>query len=131
MRFDPRCREYGYEDALLGLVMKEQGLTLVHIDNPLIHTGLDTSREFLMKTEAAMRTLTRLTGTMQEANGVARLYDRLAKWRLAGVLRGVFRLVRPLLRRNLLGRRPNLFLFQLYKLGYYASLRPHHLQGMR
>ena len=83
--------------------MKEQGLTLVHIDNPLIHTGLDTSREFLMKTEAAMRTLTRLTGTMQEANGVARLYDRLAKWRLAGVLRGVFRLVRPLLRRNLLG----------------------------
>lgn len=131
LRFDPRCREYGYEDALLGLVMKEQGLTLVHIDNPLIHTGLDTSREFLMKTEAAMRTLTRLTGTMQEANGVARLYDRLAKWRLAGVLRGVFRLVRPLLRRNLLGRRPNLFLFQLYKLGYYASLRPHHLQGMR
>ena len=51
LRFDPRCREYGYEDALLGLVMKEQGLTLVHIDNPLIHTGLDTSREFLMKTE--------------------------------------------------------------------------------
>lgn len=125
LRFDTRCREYGYEDALFGLMLRERGLTLKHIDNPLIHTGIDTNESFLKKTEASMRTLHRLKGPMQEASGTSRLFNTLRKLRLDGLFRLSFRLVRPIIVRNLLGRSPRVPLFQLYKAGYYALYDRH------
>ena len=37
--FDKDCREYGYEDALFGVELKKRGISILHIDNPLIHIG--------------------------------------------------------------------------------------------
>lgn len=123
LRFDSRCEEYGYEDALLGLELQRQGVTLLHIDNPLIHTGIDSNASFLSKTEAAMRTLSHLDGLMQEQAGPSRYYRRLQAVGLSRPAAWCFRLLRPLLRSNLLSHHPSLLIFQLYKLGYYASLK--------
>src|SRR5574344_796337 len=35
IRFDEKCTEYGYEDALFGLRLKEQHIAVLHIDDPL------------------------------------------------------------------------------------------------
>lgn len=120
LRFDKRCQEYGYEDALFGLMLRERGITLKHIDNPLVHTGIDTNEDFLKKTAQSMRTLHRLKGPMQEAAGASRLYNRLQKLRIDGPFRLSFKIVRPLIVRNLLGRSPLIPLLHLYKAGCYA-----------
>lgn len=120
LRFDARCKEYGYEDMLFGLTLYQRGLTVKHIDNPLIHTGIDTNVSYLKKTETAMRTLHGLEGLMQEYAGTSRLYNSFRLFRLDGLFRCGFRLLRPLVRRNLLGHHPSVNLFQLYKVGYYA-----------
>lgn len=122
MRFDERCTEYGYEDALLGLELSRRRISVLHTDTPLLHLGIDSNEEFLGKTETAMRTLSRLGEPMQSAAGASRICRKLGRLGLLPVLRVAFRCARPLLRCNLLGRRPSVFLFNIYKLGYYATL---------
>ena len=120
--FDERCVEYGYEDALFGLELKREGITVAHIDNPLIHEGIDSNRSFLQKTETALRVLKRLGSPLQEQTGASRYYAMLTRYKLDGMARFLFRKTQKLLRKNLLGRHPSLPLFSLYKLGYYATL---------
>lgn len=125
LRFDEKCREYGYEDALFGLALQRRGIPILHIDNALLHTGLDTNAQFLGKTEAALRTLAALAPELRECSRVHRLFARLKRYALAPFLRAAFRLCGKPLRRHLeKSARPSLRLFALYKLIYYASLRP-------
>lgn len=120
--FDKNCREYGYEDALFGVELQQRGIGILHIDNPLIHLGLDTNEAFLRKSETALRTLKALNGKMEQHSRVGQTYARLRQRHLTGAMRLFFRLFRPLMRHNLLSKHPSLFLFSLYKLGYYTSL---------
>lgn len=122
IKFDPRCTEYGYEDTLMGLEMRKRGIPLRHIRNPLIHLGIDSNEAFLRKTETAMRTLHRLGGLLQGEVGASRMAAKLERLHAKGVFTALFRLCRPAVRRNLLGKRPSLLLFNLYKLGYYCCL---------
>lgn len=125
LRFDEQCREYGYEDALFGLALQRRGIPILHIDNALLHTGLDTNAQFLGKTEAALRTLAALAPELRECSRVHRLFARLKRYALAPLLRAAYRLCGKPLRRHLeKSARPSLRLFALYKLLYYASLRP-------
>lgn len=123
IQFDENCKEYGYEDTLFGEELKRRDIPIFHFDNPLIHTGLEDNLTFLRKTETALCTLVHL-----QQRGIhfhSRLVDKhqqLRRWALHGMLPPLFRLFAPLLRRNLLGKSPNLTLFALYKLGYYACL---------
>lgn len=125
VQFDERCTEYGYEDALWGLEIFRRGFSIFHIDNPLIHTGIDTNESFLKKTQASLRVLARLDGVMQERSGVARLAGRLKKWRILPVARWALKGLLPALERHLLGRKPRLWLFNLYKLGVYLQVIRH------
>lgn len=122
LRFDTRCKEYGYEDALLGLELKDRGNTVKHIANPLIHNGIDTNESFLTKTEAAMRTLSGLEGVMQQNAGTSKAYNLLQRFHLLLPFRLFFSCTRNLMRHNLLSHHPSLTLFQLYKLGYYSNI---------
>ncbi len=125
LRFDEQCREYGYEDALFGLALQRRGIPILHIDNALLHTGLDTNAQYLGKTETALRTLAGITPELRECSRMHRLFARLKHYALAPLLRAAFRLCGKPLRRHLeKSTRPSLRLFALYKLLYYASLRP-------
>lgn len=118
--FDENCIEYGYEDALLGVMIERGGYRVLHTDNPLRHLGCDANEAYLSKTEAALRTLHRLGDPMQERASVSRFSRRFRLFRPLFAL--AFRLSRPLLRRQLMGRRPFLPFFSFYKLGYYSTL---------
>lgn len=122
LRFDLRCRDYGYEDTLFGLELAERGFTIRHIDNPLTHTGINSNADFLRNTETALRNLARLGSPLTDHSAVARIYARLRGFGLSPLVRLCFGLAAPLLRRQLLSRRPSLRLFQLYKLGYFAAV---------
>lgn len=123
--FDKNCRSYGYEDTLFGVELKKRGISILHIDNPLIHMGLDTNERFIEKSEQALRTLKVLNGRMEQHSYVGRAYQRLCKYHLSGATRAFHLLFGGLIKRNLLSKHPSLFFFSLYKLGYYATLPPH------
>ena len=120
--FDRDCKEYGYEDTLFGAELAKHGVKVLHIDNPLLHKGLDTNAEFLRKTETSLHTLKGLKGKMNGWSGIENMATKIDRLRLRPVVTGIYRLSRPLLRKNLLSRHPSLFVFQFYKLGYFMSL---------
>ncbi len=120
--FDKDCHEYGYEDALFGVELEKRGILILHIDNPLMHNGLDTNINFLKKSETALRTLKRLNGKMESHSYVGRTMLQLRKYHLSGAMRLFFHIFQPLMRKNLLSKHPSLFLFSVYKLGYYSTL---------
>lgn len=122
VRFDEACTDYGYEDTLFGADLERNGFSILHIDNPLVHEGLEPNDIYLRKTETALHTLHRLRTRMQGHSGVLAAVERLERWHLSGLVAQVYRLSRQLLRRNLLGRRPSLTLFNFYKLGYYLCI---------
>lgn len=122
VRFDERIRQYGYEDVAFAAELERRGIAVLHIDNPLLHMGLDTNPDFLAKTETALRTAASMASELGSHCHVGRTAARLRRWHVAPPAAALFRLTRPFLRRNLLSSHPSLTLFTLYKLGYYLNL---------
>ncbi len=120
--FDSECKEYGHEDTLLGMEFCRRGVEVLHIDNPLIHMGLEPNAVFLDKTEVALRGLHNMSRERRMGVAVSALALRLQGMGLQSVCKYLFRISERMLRRNLLGDTPSLLLFQLYKLGYFMQL---------
>lgn len=122
IQFCEDIKQYGYEDALFGVELEQRQVSIRHIDNPIVHLGLERNEEFLRKTEIALTTLRSLEGRMNGNSHIQNMAARLTRWHLAPLIKLVFKLFRKSLRSNLLSHSPNLTLFALYKLGYYLSL---------
>ena len=119
--FDERLKEYGHEDTLFGLELKKRGINILHIDNKLTHLGLEDADEYLQKTETALRSLAFMPLEQQENVRVSALALRLKRFCLQGFVRFAFKICKPFLRSNLLGKHPTQTLFAFYKLGYFVS----------
>lgn len=120
--FDERITEYGYEDAMMGVQLAQINVPVIHIDNPLLHTGINDNHSFLTNSEAALRMLNRLGAPMTKKARVALTYNKVNKMGIGGLLRAFFRINKGWMRKNLLSHHPSLFIFNLYKLGYFATL---------
>ncbi len=119
--FDERFRHYGYEDVLLGKELKRAGITITHIDNPVVFNEFESNASFVSKTEEGLRTLYQF---QQELRGYSRLLTivdgihlKLVVW----MIQGWHRCFGSLERRILCSQRPNLCIFSLYRLGYFLT----------
>jgi len=120
--FDERFKQSGYEDVLLGKLLKQEAVNLTHIDNPVMMTEFEDNPAYVSKIE---RSTERLFAFRQELRGYSRiitLADGIHIPLVRSVMRLCFKLFRPLIRRNLCGQRPCLKLFNPYRLGYYLTL---------
>ena len=120
VRFNENIMTYGWEDVLLGVGLKEQGVETMIIDNPLLHDDADKSVRFMEKTRESLRTLRAHEHLLLQHT---RLGSAVNRWHMTAVVRGLFVAARPLMERQLLGRHPDMRVFAAYKLGYYLSLR--------
>ena len=57
VKFNEEIQGYGYEDLAFGHIITTCEMSILHIDNPVIHTGLETNKIFLEKAENAIRNL--------------------------------------------------------------------------
>lgn len=120
--FDESLKEYGHEDTFFGLELKRRGISILHIDNKLTHLGLEPAEEYLQKTETALNSLATMDIEQLYNVRVSTLALRLKRWNLLGLVRFLFKISKPVLRANLLGKHPQQMLFSSYKLGYFATL---------
>ena len=120
IRFDENIKEYGYEDTLFGHQIKARGYIIEHIDNPLLHTGLESNRQYLEKIELSLGTLYAIREKIDTTPLLA-AYRRLHSLGLVSFAAWWWRQAQQLLRKNLISEKPSLFLLNLYKLGYYCN----------
>lgn len=120
---------YGHEDTLLGFDLFRAGIQPVHINNPVEHTGLEDSLTFLNKTKAALENLLFISEKIvpEPAEFQTRMpflnrYRKITKIFPPFVFKALFNLFKKNIEKNLTGKNPHLFLFDLYKLGYFTSL---------
>lgn len=128
--FRENIKSYGHEDTLLGYDLFGKGIQILHIDNPVEHTGLEDAEVFLEKTETALRNLKIiwehwLKNDQVFAARVAflRKFKKITRWLPPAVLVLGYKIGGPLLKKNLTGSHPRLFYFDLFKLFYYSSLK--------
>ena len=118
--FDERYHQYGFEDVQFGQDLKKAGYTITVINNPLENQDFETNTVFLRKTEEALRTAHRFRQDIGGHIALTRIYEKYQAWGWG--FRTFHHIFGALIRRNLLSKHPSLFLFSLYKLGYYATL---------
>ena len=119
--FDETITGYGYEDTVFGLRLEERGFSVLHTATALRHTGINPNADFLSNTEQAVRTLRSLPAAVRRRIALSRLGDALHRLRFSRPLRLLFYFAEPALRRQLLGSRPSIRLFAIFKLGRYLS----------
>lgn len=123
IRFNESCTGYGHEDTLFGAELERRGIAIQHIDNPLLHTGLEPNEVFLEKTREALRNLKQMESQLAGHSTLLKGYRLLRRFHLQGATAWLFRHRRTQWERRLTGSlKPSLRLFQIYKTGYYAQL---------
>lgn len=121
--FDETVPGYGYEDVLWGKTLCQNKLTINHIENPVVMTHFEKNADYVAKVEEAMRTLHALR---HEMNGYSPLLSEVESLRKKHLIPLFTTLYKPLLKRirkNLVGERPQIRLLNIYKLGYYLSIK--------
>ena len=122
--FDETITRYGYEDVLFGKQLRAEGIRITHIANPVGFGHFDSNKSFVSKTEDGMLTLLENADKLEGYSTLLYIYNKVGAFHLHWLLRLVHRLLGKLMRKNLIGRKPSLAVFKIYKITYFASL--HH-----
>ena len=132
IRFNEELKQYGHEDTLLGYQLKKAGIDILHIDNGLIHEGLESNRDFLNKTKLGIENLSKLYDkvtdkkTFAETARILRVYNRLRFLRLTRILAGIFIRFRDRMEIRLDSSNISLKLFSFYKICMFCTYREIH-----
>ncbi|MCX7985413.1 MAG: glycosyltransferase [Bacteroidales bacterium] len=127
--FDERLVRYGHEDTLFGYRLMQHGISIKHIDNPVFHLQLEDADQFLKKTEIAVSNLYYISKTLLQLdylfisqNKLLRKAYQFKRYGLSGFCGVLFSLFQPIISWLLTQRKPLLWLFDLYKLGYLCRI---------
>ena len=120
--YNEQVKGYGYEDVLLGKALREKKIKVTHIDNPVAYTEFEENLVYLRKIEEALRTLHAFEGELNNYSPLLHARNILRKFHLLGAFRKFHALCKGWELMNLCSNMPSLFIFKLYKLGYYVSL---------
>ncbi len=127
IRFSEDLTGYGHEDTLFGLELKNRGIPVIHLDNGLVHLGLDPAEVFLAKVRESVTGLVQLQRTGLIGPGevseikLLRTAARLRKYGLLKVVHFIYRALGRGLEKALLGNHPRLYMLDLYKLGLISQ----------
>ncbi len=114
-----------HEDTLFSFELQKNAIQIVHIENPVCHLGIENSLLFLRKSEEALTGLKHLIETSlidPKYIKISGFYLKIKKIGLQRLFLLLFKGAKPLFIKQLLSNKPSLFIFDLYRLGYYCIL---------
>lgn len=118
--------EYGYEDLIFIKNIQFKAVSVLHIENPLVHYNNECSADFIRKSEVAVETL---HGLIQNQNidymdtRLGSVYLYVKKNQLERLVKAIYSKTKHPILNNLTSSNPNLYLLDFYKLGYFCSLK--------
>ena len=130
IHFREDIKKYGHEDTMLGYDLFMNGNKIVHFDNPVEHTGLENSAVFLNKTKMALGNLWLiaefLISNKSEFKSQVKFLNKYEK--LTGIfpeslIRFFYNRSFRIMEKNLCGVKPSMFVFDLYKIGYFSIIK--------
>lgn len=132
LRFYEELKHYGHEDTLFGYQLKKAGITILHVDNELVHEGLETNKDFLAKTKSSIQNLSYLYDNITDKKTfistmqILRTYRVLRFLHATRILAGLFIRYREKMERRLDSSNSSLLLFKMYKVSMFCTYREIH-----
>ena len=120
--FNVSFKGYGYEDVLFGKSLRDAGIEIYYIDNPLQNEDIEPNPIFIAKTESALHTLKSHEPDLSADVRLLRHVSLLSRLHLLPLVRLCGKLLLSPLRHNLVSLRPHLVYFNIYKLLYYVGI---------
>lgn len=132
IRFNEELKQYGHEDTLLSYQLKKAGIGILHIDNGLVHEGVESNKDFLYKTKLSIENLSKLYDKVTDKKAFSetvtmlRTYHRLSLLRLTLILAAIFIRFRERMEIRLdSGKRP-LLLYVFFRMCMFCTYREIH-----
>ena len=132
IRFNEELKQYGHEDTLMGYQLKKAGIEVVHIDNGLLHEGLESNKDFLTKTKLGIENLSKLYDKVTDKRAfsetvrILKFYNKLRFLKLTRILAGIFIRYRDRMEIKLDSSKISLTLFGFYKMCMFCTYREIH-----
>ena len=123
--FDEQLTTYGHEDTLFGFELLKRGVTITHIDNPIFNGDIEDNCTYLRKTEEGLVNLSTICKNLNnDAQFIASVrlleyYYSIQNSFTLLVIRSIYRIGQPIIRKRLESGYGSLKLFDFYKLGYF------------
>lgn len=114
---------YGYEDVLWGKTLKDNGISIGNIENPVIMTHFESNGAYVAKVEEAMHTLYALRLDLKGYSPLLSAAESLKNKHLSSLFKLVYRTFSRCIRKKLIGDKPKVKLLDFYKLGYYLCIK--------
>jgi len=120
-KFDEKIKSYGYEDVLFQIQSK---LSFKHIHNPLYHTGLKNTNDFIKDCESGLKNISQYASDKDVIDKIKILqyWKIISSIHLDRVIVILFKLFKRVIIKNLHSSNPSLYLFQFYKLAFFCQL---------
>ncbi|MDG1475822.1 MAG: glycosyltransferase [Vicingaceae bacterium] len=125
IKLDETIKGYGHEDTLFGIELKQKGVPIIHIENPLCHIGLEDFETFIKKTQEGIGNLSQLLSQhkVDESIKLVKGYRFISKMGLSSIVLSYWSRNKIKILKKLQKENSNLKGFDFYKLGYLLSLR--------
>lgn len=121
--FDENIRKYGHEDMLLGMRFKKAGYTMCYFPSSVIISKYDRNSDYLAKMHEANLVLYEHRKELARESKLLQTVSKMDRLHLTPLIHLWHRLTRSLIEKQLCGKNPSIFLFQLWKLGDYCTLK--------
>ena len=114
---------YG-EDLVLSQHIKDREISVSHIENPVVHLGLESSNVFLEKSLQAVENIFVFEKNKELKQDFTKLQQTYVTYKpVMPVLAFFTKATKTFIIKNLLSQKPSLFLFDIYKLYHYTTLK--------
>ena len=125
IKFDSNLKKYGHEDTLFAYQVSLLNLKVLHIENAIEHGAIDESAVFISKVKNSLNNLILLDKENKIKPSFIKmlsLYHVLKDYKLQYFVAYFFNVSNKILYKQLVSKNPSLFLFNLYRLGYFCSI---------
>lgn len=123
--FHAEITEYGFEDMVLLLDLKKKNIEVKHINNPLYHLKLDMSIDFITKFHSSLKNLKKLSDKEiinHNDSQITKVFYWIKRFKLVPLFSFAFDKFKKLMVQNLVSASPSVFVFDLYRLGYFCKI---------
>ena len=113
-------------DNIVSYFIYQNGIKVIHIDNPVFHLGLENSETFIRKSIESLETSIRFESKLDlpdDFRPIQKLYKRLKNFRLLGIFMICMKWFMKSIEKNLYSNNPNLKVFDLYRLYHFSLLK--------
>ncbi len=127
IKFNENLKGYGHEDTFFSLNLQNKKIEIKHIDNPVIHLGLEKNKEFIDKTKAGILNLVKILKKYPEKKDyfiqikLVKYFYKVKKLYFCGLLKMILKVFNKFIINNLTGKRPNLYYFDIWKLAFLCK----------